>query len=334
MRHRVELVGSGDVFDVRAGESLLDAAMRSGVRLPHECTFGGCGTCRVRVHAGGVQYPDGELPLALSQQEADAGFALACQARACSDLTIEVARVEAPPARLCTATVRSLRQWTRDIAGLELEVDVDKLDFLPGQYMNILLDDGSRRSFSMASPACGNRVDFHVRRIPGGRFTDAHLSRLAVGDRLDVQVPLGDFRLHAEDDRPILMIATGTGVAPMRGMLETLMANDDCPPVSLYWGMRSQADLYLADEVARWREQLFEFDFVPVLSRADAGWAGARGHVQEAVARDLSDLSEHAVYLCGSPAMVAQAKARVLALGASVEHVYADSFTFHHEAVA
>jgi CDP-4-dehydro-6-deoxyglucose reductase len=334
MNHRVVLAGTGTAFMAADGESLLDAALRQGVGLPHECTFGGCGTCRVRLLEGSVRYPDDELPLALTPQEAQAGYALACQARACGALTIEVPRDELPPPRRCAAVVRGLRPWTRDIVGLELEVDADALDYRPGQYMNVLLDDGTHRSFSMASPAAGNRVDFHVRRIPGGRFTDAHLHRLAPGDALEVEIPLGEFRYHAKDERPIVMVATGTGIAPMRSILESLLEDDDCPPVALYWGMRTEADLYLAEDVARWSERLFEFRFVPVLSRAGAGWTGRRGHVQDAVAQDWPDLSEHAVYLCGSPAMVVDAKRRCMDLGAPLEHMYADSFSFQHEAVA
>jgi CDP-4-dehydro-6-deoxyglucose reductase len=148
-----------------------------------------------------------------------------------------------------------------------------------------------------------------------------------------VDIPLGTFRYHAEDWRPLVMVATGTGLAPIKSMLEALFDDPECPPVSLYWGMRTEGDLYLADEIARWGERLYEFQFVPVLSQPAAAWCGRRGHVQEAVARDLPDLSEHALYLCGSPAMVADAKRRFLACGAAPEYLYADAFTLQREAV-
>ncbi|MBK6006063.1 2Fe-2S iron-sulfur cluster binding domain-containing protein [Ramlibacter ginsenosidimutans] len=331
MSYRVCVQDSGASFVVAAGEPLLEAALRQGVRLPHECTFGGCGTCRIKLVEGQVRYE--EMPLALSPQEAQAGHALACQARACSDLVISLQRADdAPAAERRRAVVRAVRRWTPDVVNLQLEVEADRLDYRPGQYMNVLLDDGTHRSFSMASAPAGNRVDFHVRRIAGGRFTDEGLRRLAQGDRLDVEIPLGNFRLHAEDYRPIVMAATGTGLAPIKSMLETLMDDDDCPPVSLYWGVRTEADLYLADEIRTWGERLYEFDFVPVLSRAGADWRGRRGHVQDAVAQDFGDLSEHALYLCGSPAMIADAKQRFLALGADLDHLYVDGFTFQHEA--
>ena len=329
MSHCIRVQDSDCVFFAEAGEPLLEAATRQGVRLPHECTFGGCGTCRIQLLQGRVDYE--EMPLALSPQEAGAGYALACQARACSDLVIAVQRPDdAPPAERRRAVVRGVHQWTPDVVNLHLEIEADKLRYRPGQYMNVLLEDGTHRSFSMASAPSGNRVDFHVRRIAGGRFTHDTLNGLREGDRLDVEIPLGTFRLHAEDDRPLVMVATGTGLAPIKSMLESLMDDDDCPPVSLYWGMRTQADLYLANEIRTWGERLYEFDFVPVLSRADADWQGRRGHVQDAVAQDFGDLSEHALYLCGSPSMIGDAKQRFVALGASVDHVYVDGFTFQH----
>jgi CDP-4-dehydro-6-deoxyglucose reductase, E3 len=331
MTHRVVVLETGAAFDARADEPLLEAAAREGIRLPHECTLGGCGTCRIKLMHGSVHYD--EFPLALTPEEAEAGFALACQARACSDLTISVPAEDLPPPRRCGAVVTSVRPWTAEIAHLQLEIECDELRYAPGQYMNVLLDDGTHRSFSMASPPAANRVDFHVRQLPGGRFTDGELRRLRSGDRLEVEIPHGTFRLHAEDWRPLVMVATGTGLAPIKSMLESLFDDADCPPVCLYWGMRTEADLYLAAEIARWGERLYEFQFVPVLSRAGAACTGQRGYVQAAVVRDLPDLSEHAIYLCGSPVMIADAKRRFLACGAAPEYLYADAFTLQHEAV-
>jgi CDP-4-dehydro-6-deoxyglucose reductase len=329
MKHRVFVLETGCAFEAGRDETLLEAATRQGVQLPHECTLGGCGACRIRLAEGSVSYD--EMPLALSEEEAQAGFALACQARACGDLAISVPTAALPQAQRRSGVVRVLRQFTPDVLNLQLELESEPLEYLPGQYMNVLLPEGGHRSFSMASRPQGNRVDFHVRQVPGGRFTDGALRGLRAGDRLDVEIPLGGFRYHAQDYRPLLMVATGTGLAPLKSMLEALMDDADCPPVSLYWGMRTEADLYLADEIRGWGERLYEFNFVPVLSRADAGWTGRRGHVQDAVEQDLPDLSEHAVYLCGSPAMIADAKRRFLARGASAAHIYADGFSFQHE---
>ena len=227
--------------------------------------------------------------------------------------------------------VRELRWFTPEVANLQLELpQFPDFRYLPGQYMNVHLGDGTHRSFSMASLPNARTVDFHVRRIPGGRFTDSHLRRVVPGHALEVELPLGAFRYHAEDQRPIVMVATGTGLAPIKSILESLMDDEDCPPVSLYWGMRTESDLYLDLEIRGWGPRLYDFQYVPVLSRASTGWQGRRGHVQEAVLADLPDLAGHSIYLCGSPAMIADAKHAFLARGADLEHIYADGFSFQH----
>lgn len=329
MNHRVVWLETGQSFDVAAGEAVLEAALRSQIALPHECQFGGCGTCRIKLVEGAVGYED-DLPMGLSPEEADAGYALACQARPTCDLVISVEQTAAcsAPTRV-SATVEEVLAMGPDVTRLRLRLP-DHLDlvFQPGQYMNVQLGDGRHRSFSMASKPNGNSVDFHVRRIPGGYFTGERLHTLCGGSSLEVELPLGNFRFHAEDYRPLVMVATGTGLAPIKSMLEALMGDEDCPPVSLYWGMRTQADLYLHDEIQRWAEHLYDFQYVPVLSRADSGWTGRRGYVQDAVLADLPDLSEHAIYLCGSPTMIADAKTAFAASGASLDHLYADSFVF------
>lgn len=331
MADRVTLLESARQFTVEAEESILDAAVRAGVAMPHECTFGGCGTCRVKVVEGAVRYE--EFPMALTEAEHAQGYALACQARPMGDVILSIpARGPAlpDPVRL-TASLAQIRQACGDVLHLTLALPQGGLpEYRPGQYMNILLPDGSARSFSMASPprADGTQIDFHIRRIPGGRFTDSVLASAAPGMPLQIEAPLGSFCYHEEDYRPLLMVATGTGLAPIKAILESLLDNPDCPPVKLYWGMRTEADLYMRDVIESWKDRLYEFEFVPVLSRADPSWTGRRGHVQDAVAEDYEDLSEHAIYLCGSPAMVAEAKAVFAQLGASMDHLYADSFTF------
>jgi CDP-4-dehydro-6-deoxyglucose reductase len=204
--------------------------------------------------------------------------------------------------------------------------------YRPGQHMNVLLGDGTHRSFSMASVPDGNIADFHVRRIPGGRFTDVLLPQLQAGDMLDVELPHGTFRYHEEDYRSLVMVATGTGLSPIKCILESLMDDPDCPPVWLYWGMRTEEDLYLHDEIEQWGSRLYEFRYVPVLSRASGAWSGRRGYVQDAVLQDHEDMSEHAIYLCGSPNMISDAKKAFLARGASVDHIYVDGFNFQSHA--
>lgn len=328
MTHRVQVADTGQSFEVGADQTVLAAALAAGVSLAHDCQLGGCGTCRIKLLDGRVRYA--EFPLALTPEEESQGYALACQAQPQSDLVISPARAqeELPPAMRYIAVVDSVRALSPLVTGLSVRVpDLDMLSYRPGQYMNVILPDGGTRSFSMASKPDGNRVDFHIRRIDGGHFTENRLPRLKEGDTLNVELPLGGFHFRAADYRPLLMVATGTGLAPIKAMLESLMDDPDCPPISLYWGARTRADLYLHDAIRTWGERLYEFNYVPVLSRPEAGWDGRRGYVQDAVAADLPDLSEHAIYLCGSPLMIAGAKSAFIGRGAALDFIYTEGFT-------
>lgn len=329
--HRVQVEDTLESFDVAPGETVLAAALRAKVKLPHECTLGGCGTCRIGVVTGSVLYDD--WPMALSQAEAEQGYALACQARPASDLVISVPRVALTEPSRQEALITDIAPYGRDVIHLSLALpNLDGFEYRPGQHMNVLLADGSHRSFSMASPPNGNVADFHVRRIAGGRFTDGLLPRMQPGDMLDVELPHGTFRYHEEDYRSLVMVATGTGLSPIKCILESLMDDPDCPPVWLYWGMRTEDDLYLHDEIAQWGSRLYEFRYVPVLSRSSSSWQGGRGYVQDAVLADHADMSEHSIYLCGSPTMISDAKKAFLARGASVDHIYVDGFNFQSRA--
>ncbi len=334
MSSKVQIAETNDVFEAAADETILAAATRAGVSLPHECTFGGCGTCRVKLREGKVRYE--EFPMALSEADEQAGFALACQAHALSDLIIEptAGKLTFPPTVTVSAKVTEIRSLTQDITHLTLRLPDDApLAYRPGQYMNIVLPDGSTRSFSMASAALpDNQVDFHIRHVQGGYFTGETLPRLTSADTLLVQIPLGTFCYRADDWRPMILAATGTGIAPLKAILESLLDDDDCPPVSLYWGMRTQADLYLTHLVESWRDRLYDFHFIPVLSRADDTWTGRRGYVQDAIVQDYDDLSEHAFYLCGAPRMIDAAKHMFTERGAQLDYFYSDSFTFQHSA--
>lgn len=325
MAFRILLPGTDAAFTAEPGESLLDAADRAGVALLRDCQTGGCGTCRIRLLDGRVTYE--EMPFALTEEEAAEGFALACQARAASDLVIEPARSgpDLPPSALHQATVIGTERLAPDVTALRLSLP-EPLDYLPGQYANLLLPDGSPRSFSMAT-APGGDLTFHIRHIEGGRLTRGILPTLAAGATLSLEAPLGGFVYRAADFRPLLFLATGTGIAPIRAILESLLDDGDCPPVTLYWGGRTLPDLYLRNEIASWAERLTEFRFVPVLSRAGDDWSGARGHVHDICLAETPDVTECAAYLCGSPAMIRDARGALLANGANPAFVYTEAFT-------
>jgi CDP-4-dehydro-6-deoxyglucose reductase len=330
MAYRIHLLDPAVSFDAHDGETLLDAADRAGHHLPHDCRFGSCGTCRVRLVSGSVVYE--EFPPGLSEEEAAAGFALACQARPSSDVSLSPERRLAPcsPPSRHVARVTEVRTCGDKVTLLRLQLPEEAagLAYRPGQYANLLLPDGSARSFSMACAPAGGQLEFHVRRVPDGRFSHHRMNAVQAGDTLALDLPLGGFCHHPEDYRPMLLVGTGTGLAPLKSILESLAGSEDCPPLALYWGVRTEADLYLHDEISAWSAGFEDFQYVPVLSGAADDWAGRRGRVQQAVAEDFPDLSEHAIYLCGSPAMVNEARRAFLALNASIDHLYCDSFSF------
>ncbi len=333
MTHHVHLADTGETFEVGSGETVLEAALRHHVQLPHECTLGGCGTCRVKLEQGTVHY--GEFPAGLTREEDAEGYALTCQAIPASDLVLTLARrlATCSPTARERAVVKSVKPLNKDVTHLVLELpEHSDLIFRAGQYVNILLPQAGHRSFSMASRPHRRLLDFHIRHIPGGQFSSGMMQQLQPGDPLEVELPLGTFCYHEEDYRPILMLATGTGIAPIKSMIETVLDAEYCPPVSLYWGVRTEQDLYLQQEILSWATRLDDFRYVPVLSRADATWNGRQGHIQDAVLQDMADaLAEHAVYLCGSPDMIAAAKRALLAKQASVHHHYAEGFTQHQQ---
>jgi CDP-4-dehydro-6-deoxyglucose reductase len=327
--YRVELAGQvGQTWTV-TDETILDGALRAGIDLPHDCTLGGCGTCRIRVLQGGVTYQDDELPFGLTEEEAELGYALACQARPAGDIVIEVPQpAERPAPQRRQAVIRGLRLLAPDVLHMMIDVPECGRDaFLPGQYLNVILEDGATRSFSMASAPNDEGLDFYLRRFESGRFTGEVAGRLSPGDALEVEMPLGSFLYHPEDDRPILMVATGTGIAPIKAIVESLLEDPGRPPIDLYWGIRTEEDIFVGRVFEEWEKRSDAFRFVPVLSRPGSDWVGRRGYVQDAVVEDIQDLSEHSVYLCGGPAMIVDAKKKFLACGASSSNLYVEGFT-------
>jgi len=324
MSFRVRL-DSGEGFEVEAAQTLLGAALRAGIPLPSDCRQGACGTCRVEILEGRVTYD--EPPMGLAPEDEAAGYAFACQARAQSDLVIRAASAALVPAERRTAAIAAIERLTPDVFHLRLELE-RAIDYAPGQHMKVVLPGGATRNFSMASRPNGGALDFHVRRVPGGRFTDGQLPGMRPGQPVEVELPHGAFIFRRQDYRPVLMVATGTGLAPLRSMLHALLDDPDAPPIELYWGMRTACELYADAELRAWAQRIPGLRYVPVLSRADASWTGRRGHVHDAVCEDHAKLSELAIYLCGSPNMIGEAKPAFARRGASLEHLYADGFVF------
>lgn len=319
----------------RAGETLLEAGLRAGLALPYDCRSGGCGVCMCTVLAGRVDLGPYQ-PAALTDAHRARGQALMCCAIPLEDVEIEVEGVEslaagdaAVPRRL-TCRVERMEPLCEDVMRLILALPPgERLDFLAGQYVNVVLEDGARRAFSFASAPDdgGGPIELHVRLVPGGRFTTRVFETMKVGDLLEIEGPFGRFTLR-DGDRPVLFVAGATGFAPIKSILEDAFRRGMRRPMRLYWGVRRRSDLYMADLAERWQREHPNFSFVPVISDApdDDNWTGRRGLVHEAILADFPDLSGREIYACGSVAMVETAVPAFVAQGLSEEFCFSDAF--------
>lgn len=341
MGFKISVQPSQHVFQAAADESLLDAALRQGLMMPYGCRDGLCGACRGKVLSGQVEHGKASRDT-LSDSEREEGYALFCCASARSDLLIEsreVRSTEDIPVRTLPVRVETLTLLAPDVMLVELKLPPgERLQFLAGQYVEILLREGRRRAFSLANaPHADGCLQLHVRQVPGGAFTGQVFSTMKARDMLRISAPYGSFFLREASAKPILMVAGGTGFAPLKAMIEHLLGAEESltmRPISLYWGGRCRADLYMAELAARWAEKYASINFVPVLSEpaeADA-WQGRTGFVHVAAMQDFADLSGHQVYVCGSPAMVAAARRDFVGQCALPgNEFFADSFEFAND---
>lgn len=317
----------------RADETILEAGLRAGIALPYECRNGGCGKCKCTVLYGSVEPGIFQTP-ALSADERALGKVLMCCATPLADLEIEYEPVGAlapAPARIYTGRVAKMERLAEDVMRVKLVVPTgEKIAFRAGQYINILLEDGSRRAFSFANPPHENAfIDLHIRRIPDGRYTAGHVfTRMKEGDEIRFEGPLGSFVLH-ESDRPIIFVAGATGFAPVKSMIEDAFHHGVQRRMLLYWGVRKRRDLYLAELAEQWQREHNNFVFIPVLSEAEPEdhWQGRTGVVHEAILQDFPDLTGYELYVCGSVRMVETAYPALLAQGMAEAFCFSDAFT-------
>lgn len=335
MSFTVTLRPSGHSFEVDDDERILEAALREGFAFPYGCRNGACRSCMGRLLTGEVDYGP-KKPPGLSQHDIDAGKVLCCQAVPLSDLELEVREIGAARdlvVKTLPVRVVGLDRLNHDVMELRLKLPTtEQLTFLPGQYIDILLKDGRRRSFSLANPPHRNDfLELHIRHVPGGAFTTQVFENMAPKALLRIEGPLGAFFLREDNDRPIVLVAGGTGFAPIQAIVEHLIENADGRSVHLFWGVRTGADLYRGERVKAWLESRPSMRYTPVLSAPgpeDADWQGETGWVHDAVLRQYPDLSAHDVYLCGPPAMIQAAEAAFVAHGLALENLYFDSFEY------
>jgi len=319
------------IVPARPGETLLEALLRDEVPIPYDCRSGGCGKCKCTVAYGQVELGPYQRE-ALSVDERAAGKVLACIATPLSDVEVEYVPLVPPGGfrpRAWRAKVAAMAKAADDVMIVHLAVEGDEpLSYYAGQYIDIVLPDGARRSFSFASaPGDGRTIELQIRRIPGGRYTTHVFESMKVGDTVDFEGPLGSFFLR-ESDKPILFVAGATGFAPVKSMVEHAFATGMKREMLLYWGTRTLGDMYARELCERWAREHANFSFVPVLSdpRPDDAWTGRTGLVHEAILADYPSLAGHQVYACGSTAMVEAAHPAFRSHGMDPNDCFSDAF--------
>ncbi len=335
MSFKITVLPSGREFNADADETILDAALRGGLAFPYGCRGGACGACVGKVVSGEITYGD-EEPMALSEEEAAIGMSLFCLARPVTDITLEiheVGAVEEIPVKNLPAKVARLDRLKDDVMALFLKLpDNERMQYLAGQYVDFIMKDGRKRAFSIANaPHHDELLEFHIRRIAGGEFTEHVFTAMQQGEIVRIEGPKGTFFLREDSERPIIMLATGTGYGPIKGIIEHMMAEQSSRSITLYWGARHREDLYADSEIQRWVEKCPNIHYRPVLSQPDSDWDGRTGYVQDAVAADFEDLTGFEVYACGHPSMVYSAKDALVAKGVAPEHCYSDAFEWAND---
>jgi CDP-4-dehydro-6-deoxyglucose reductase len=339
IRH-VTIKPSDHAFEVEDAETVLQAALRQSLPLPYGCRDGACGTCKGRVLEGTVDYGRYQAT-ALSDADRDAGFALFCQAKPLSDLVIESREISAVrdiPIKKLPCRVQKMERLAPDVMALYLRLPAnERLQFLAGQYVEILTKDGKRRAFSMANaPHDDEFLQLHLRHYPGGSFTEYAFSQMKEREILRFEGPFGTFFLREDSETPIIFLASGTGFAPIKGIIEHALHRAIRRPMELYWGGRTRPDLYLDALPRRWAEEHANFRYVPVLSEArpEDAWTGRTGFVHETVMKDFPDLSGHQVYACGAPVMVEAAHRDFTSrCGLPEDSFFSDAFTTASDAL-
>jgi CDP-4-dehydro-6-deoxyglucose reductase, E3 len=337
MSFSVTLKPSDKHFTVEADQFILQSALKENIVLPYGCKDGACGSCKALIVSGQIEQGPHSAG-ALRQEDKDKGFALLCCAKACSDVVIE-ARVLAAmgdiPVKKMPCRVASVERVAPDVAVLKLQLPAaEKLLYLAGQYVEIIMRDGTRRPYSMGcAPHLAEQVELHVRHMPGGKFTDSlfAVTTPAIKERdiLRFEGPLGTFFLREDSTKPIVLLASGTGFAPIKAVIEHAFMKAIERPITLYWGGRRPHDLYMHQLCLQWAAEHHGFTYVPVISDAlpEDAWSGRTGFVHKAVMADFSDLSAHQVYACGAPIVIDSAqKEFVEHCRLPSEEFFADSF--------
>jgi len=321
------ILSSGAQFTAAQGDTILDAAAKAGVLLPYSCKTGRCSTCKCKVITGKsspVQPESG-----LTEQEQVDGWVLSCVRSAETDLVIEAEGLNGialPQPKIVPCRIGSLEKLAQDVMRVVMRLPpMTAFNFIPGQYVDVIGPGGMRRSYSIASASLDtNMLELHIRAVKGGKMSDYWFNHAKVNDLLRLNGPLGTFFLRDVADADLIFMATGTGIAPVKALLEAIpsLAQDQRPrSVTVLWGGRVREDLYFDVTALPGKHA-----YIPVLSRAGQGWNGDIGHVQDALLCRKPDLSKAVIYACGSHAMIRSAQAALSRAGLPSKRFYSDAF--------
>ncbi|MBR9867418.1 MAG: 2Fe-2S iron-sulfur cluster binding domain-containing protein [Oceanospirillales bacterium] len=317
-------------FTAEESQTVLEAALKAGITLKHSCRNGQCGECRAPILSGAVSYKKTES-IKLEQSDLEGRTGLMCVGHAISDLVIEapeVTELEGISVQKCAGRTMAKETVSDDVAVLKIAPAPGvNFAFKPGQYLDLTIKGYATRSYSMASTDSEGLIELHVRKMPGGAVSPIIVDELKHKAIVTIEGPFGTFYVR-DSDRPMVMIASGTGFAPVKSMMQGLIASGNSRPVALYWGGRAKQDLYMDKLCQQWAEQNSWFSYTPVLSEnTDAGWVGRTGFVHQSVVDDLPDLSAYEVYVCGAPIVVSSAKRDCIGLcGLNPDHFFSDAF--------
>lgn len=328
---------SGRQFSTTGHETILAAAISAGVGLPYGCKDGACGSCKCKKLSGEVTH-EGYSAHAMTPAELEAGFVLTCRATAHTDVVLESRQVtdaSAFPIKKMPVRVGALEKLSHDVMRVQLQMPANMVfQYFAGQYIEFILRDGTRRAYSIATAphvqTTAPGIELHIRHMPGGVFTDHVFGTMKEKEILRTEGPFGSFFLREDSSKPMVFLASGTGFAPIQGLLAHMQHKGITRPVSVYWGGRRPEDLYQDAWVKALATTMPNLTYVPVVSdpQPEDHWTGRTGYVHQAVLDDFADLSGHEVYACGAPIVVDSARASYLSQrGLPEEAFFADAFT-------
>ena len=305
---------------------MLEAVERAGYVISYSCRKGLCASCQGTISSGEAKVKGQGLC------KGPVDDVLLCQARPISDLEIAPIRIRTADTvsrKIFQAKVRKIERPAADVAVIHLRFPIgNRAVFRAGQYLRVLMEDGDSRNYSMANaPHRNDGAELHIRHVPGGKFSQTILAGLEKGASLNVELPYGEFTLSEREDQPAILIATGTGFAPVKSIVEHQIKTGATRPLHLYWGANTEADLYMRPLPEKWAANHQWFQFTPVISNPDKSWVGRGGLVHHAVQHDYPDMTALEVYACGAPVMINAAQKDFCAeVGLKEEAFYSDSF--------